>query len=172
MPNPGQAAARAAIVNWFTAANIPGLAAIHRAKPKIINGQDFNLASGSGSGCIVVVHLTGAKENRIAMGGATSGEKFAKYDLALQVLCRSLNPDAEAAQDYQDAVIDAIYARWRADRTFGTTPSSYNGSNATVWQAGEGSAGITYEQAELVLDGQMSCIDAVIRGEVWLYIAA
>jgi hypothetical protein len=172
MANPGQAAARQAIVNWFTTANIPGLAAIHRSVPKIINAQDFNLSAENGSGCIIVVHLTGAKENRIAMGGATSGEKFSKYDLALQVYFRSVKTDAEEAQDDQDAVIDTIYARWRADRNFGTAPAQWNGTNATVWQAGEGSAGITYEQAELVQDGQTSCIDAVIRGEVWLYIAA
>jgi hypothetical protein len=172
MANPGQAAARAAIAAWFAPANVPGLAAIHRTKPKLIQPQDFNLSAENGSGGIVVVHLTGAHENRVAMGGPASGEKFSKYDLALQVYFRSLKVDAEKAQDDQDALIDAIYARWRADRTFGTTPVSYNGSNATIWQAGEGSFGITYGQAEMVLDGQTVCIDAVIRGEAWLYIAA
>ena len=172
MANPGQAAARAAIAAWFAPANVPGLSTIYRAMPKLEAGHDFDLAAGAGSGAVMVVHLTGAHENRIAMGGLTSGEKFAKYDLALQVFFRSVKTDAMVAQDDQDALIDVVYARWRADRTFGTTPASYNGSNATIWQAGEGSAGIEYQQTEMVMSGQVICIDAVIRGEVWLYIAA
>jgi hypothetical protein len=172
MANPGQAVARAAIAAWFSPSQIPGLATTFRSAPTIIPASAYTLASGAGSGSVLIVHLPSAHEVRVAMGGPTSGEKFAKYDLALEVKFRSVKTDAMAAQDDQDALIDAIYARWRQDRTFGTSPKKYTGSNATIWQAGEGAAGIEYQQSQAVLDGTTIIIDAVIKGEAWLYIAA
>jgi hypothetical protein len=172
MANPGQAAARAAIAAWFAPSQIPGLATTYPSTPTIIPASAYTLASGAGSGSVLVVHLPAAQEVRIAMGGPTSGEKFNKYTVVLEVKFRSVKSDAMAAQADQDALIDAIYARWRQDRTFGTSPKKYTGSNATIWQAGEGAAGIKMQQVQAILDDNTVIIGASITGELWLYIAA
>src|ERR1035437_8008898 len=99
MAQVGQAAARAAIAAWFSPQNVAGLGWTYRSTPNRVPGVNYKQSQNNGSGAVLIVHLPGAKEVRIAMGGPTSGEKFAKYSVALEIRYKSVKTSAMNAQD-------------------------------------------------------------------------
>ncbi len=162
----GRASVRATIAAYFAPGNVAGLSTTYRARPKEIPAQAFKLSVGSGSGAVLVIHMPNDDEKRIAMGGATSGGKFDVHDVAMEILFASTKPDALAAQDDHDALIDAFMARFHADRTFGST------NGVPIFQAGEGPAGIRIELTEPVLSKQSFILNGVIRFEAEEWVLA
>jgi len=120
---------RAAVSSWFAPPNVAGLNTVYTAKPKIIPAVDFRRGqpAGTRTGVVGVVSITYEQEQRVALGGASSGWKMVAYSVEFQLYCHSVQPKAEDAQDDFDTTVDGIAARLRADRTLG----------GAVWEAAE-----------------------------------
>lgn len=164
----GRAAVRLAVAAYFAPPNTANVATLYRSRPKVVPGQAYNLAAMGGSGAVVIVHLTRDPEVREAMGGLTSGERYNRHQVALEIRLQSVKPEAMDAQDDYDAVVDSIFAMIHADRTLGTG----GGATGAVWQAGEGPAGIVHQPAEPVLTKQSVRLDGVVRFEAWEWVQA
>jgi len=152
----GRASVRAAIAAYFTPASLAGLTTTYAAPPKEIPAQAFGLSAGSGSGAVLIVHLTDEDESRIALGGAHDGGKFDTHHIAIELMFQSVKSDAIAAQADHDALIDAFMTLFRADRTLGT-------GGVPIFQAGEDSAGIKTMVVQPVLGKQNVILNSVIR---------
>ena len=166
----GRADCRTAITTYLTGRAVPGVGAVHPARPKLVDASELDLAGMGGSGAVLIVHLPKDRRLRRALGGRTGGEKTAVHDVALEVLFASVKPDALAAQDDHDQILDAIVAAVEADRTLGCGYQPSGQPAGPIWQAGEGDAGIDVEMAEPVLSGQVLRINAVIRFEAWEWV--
>lgn len=124
-------AVRLAVKNYFDNGTpfgaVPGLAKVHRAKPRNWVDTDFALDASTGimSSSVAYPYFEGATESRIA-----TGEKRIDYVVALIFQFRSWHTDADDAIDDFDDLVDAIKARVRADKRFGT-------GGTPIWQAGE-----------------------------------
>lgn len=163
-----RASVRAAVTSYLAATPITGVGAVLPSRPKIAQAPQFDPAPLGGSGAVLIVHLTDDHRIRDALGGVADGQKVVKHQIALEVIFRSVKPDATAAQADHDTILDALVSLIEADRTFGGgyDPTT-NEPAGPIWQAGEGPAGITVEMAEPVEVDQTIAIDAVIRFEAW-----
>jgi hypothetical protein len=155
-----RASVRDAVVNWFSPPNVAGLNLVTRSKTKLVQGQEFFASTGAGSGAVAFIYFEGKREHRRSIGGPKSGWKRAVYKVGLVVLFRSNKPKMEDASDDHDALMDAIEARLRSDRTLG----------GAVFSAGEG-AELGQDDIETVSDlpklvGQETHIWGVLRFEV------
>lgn len=154
-----RATVRTAVQAFLAPPNIVGLNTVYRARPKLTQGTDYHMSDGPGFGALGIIHIPKSIEERIALGGPTSGKKQVIYMIALEVLFQSVLPKAEDGYDAHDQLVDAIITRIRSDRTFGT-------AGTPIWQAGEGVAGIDVDLAEPKLTPQALSLDAVIRFDV------
>jgi hypothetical protein len=155
-----RASVRDAVVNWFAPPAVSGLNLVTRSKTKLVQGQQFFGATGVGSGAVAFVYFERKREHRRAFGGPRSGWKRVVYTVGLVVLFRSNRERMEDAADDHDALMDAIEARLRSDRTLG----------GTVFSAGEG-AELGQDDIETVSDlpklvGQETHVWGVLRFEV------
>ena len=137
MPAGTRAEVRTAIVSFFEGkigivGTIPALAQIYGFPEKIMSEadmyQDFN--PGLTEGAFMFVHLMNSHEQRIALGGPTSGQKWIEYDAILSLVFRStaeLSSDAGLANE---TMVDSIVAAIRSDR--------HAGAAGTIFQWGEG----------------------------------
>lgn len=131
---------RAGIADWLRT-NVAGLNTVYAGLPRVIPASAFfpPAASGQLAGAVCCVHLPTDGETRAALGGATGGWKQIDYTVELQLFFRRLAPaDLNAgngatgdagivATEQFDALVDALKARIRADRT----------AAGAVWQWGE-----------------------------------
>lgn len=142
-----RASVRSDVAAFFAPPAVPGLNTIYTSFPKRIPGQDFRAGqpSGTKSGAVGVVHITGEVEERIAIGGATSGKKWVHYTVELQVFCHSIETHAETAMAFFDTVIDGVKAHLRSDRWLNDYP--------TVFEAGERELAGYYGEPQVLADG-------------------
>lgn len=154
----GRASVRAQIASYLSPASVGhGLGTTYRARPKNVPAEAFQLGAGGGSGAVLVVHLTRDDEHPVTIGPETAAQKFNVHDVTVEVFFQSTKDDAMVAMDDHDALIDALMARLRADRTLGST------AYVPIWQAGRDEFGIQVDFAEPVLSNQILKIDGVIR---------
>lgn len=145
-----RATIRDAIIDYFAPAgvsSITGVANIFRSWPRIVQPEQI-IQAGAKAGAVAVVVLERDFEERVALGGATSGKKRITYQCRLDVKFRAVfdeDESGEKAMDAFDLVIDAIKAKLRTDRTL-AAPS-------VVFQAGEEPL-MEGEYGDPVLDGE------------------
>lgn len=159
----GRASVRAAVKTYFTPPAVSGLNTLYSAWPKrgvpwpdYIAGQP----AGTQSGTVAVVHLARDDERRLAVGGSISGKKVIEYAVELQLMLRSTKAKAEDAVDDYDAVVDAVKARLRYDRSLGTG-SARGADDGDIWQAGEGDLWGEYFDPQITVDGATEIWGAV-----------
>lgn len=175
----GRAAIRTAVATALTGAAITYVGTVYPARPVIANEQDYvQTMSGqaialspAGSSAIVVVNLPGPdKRMRRADTGRGAVNDTNIHPVALEIFfastpSSSLTQDAgiAAQQDY-DAVVDSLVTYIRNHPTL-TAP-------ATVWSAGEYTAGVTHTQIQpyTSADGLTILIDGVVRFEAWEWV--
>uniref|UniRef100_UPI003F4959E2 hypothetical protein n=1 Tax=Pseudonocardia sp. CA-138482 TaxID=3240023 RepID=UPI003F4959E2 len=129
---------RQALVTWLSNGDIPSLNHVHLTYPRRL---DFSAYGTGPNRCQVVVFVRAEGERRIALGGALSGKKRIDYRVDLEVYHHSVAREPVEAMTDFDAVIDAIKAQVRANRTL-------NDSSGTILQAGEGQYGIQVSYAQ------------------------
>lgn len=139
---------RAAIQTWLTPPAVAGINTVYRNIPKEIpGGAFFANVVGATSGCVACLHIPGEREERKAMGGATSGKKRIDYVLEIQLFYRNISVAGIGddvglvAGDEFDSIIEALKVRIRSDRTAG----------GGVWQWGE--ADLHVDTGELNVSG-------------------
>ena len=150
---------RNAIATFFAPTAVAGLNSVYTSMPKRIPGGDFRKGqpAGTKSGAVGVVAIMREREQRIAMGGATSGKKWVHYTVEVQVYCHSIETHAETAMAFFDSVIDGVKARLRSDRWLNDYP--------IIFEAGERELSGVYGQPRVLADGA-SEIWGAIRFEV------
>jgi len=138
---------RSAVASWISQASITGLNQVLTTFPKRINFQ-VNSQPGQLSRAAGVVFISGERENRIAVGGASNGWKRTDYDVDFQVFHHSLEPDAENAMASFDTMIEAIKTQLRAGgHTLGYA------DNTIIWEAAEPSISVTYGEPATINGG-------------------
>lgn len=141
-----------------------GLAGVRPYFAKRVNDADYTygLSAGRAMGGVLVVHLAQTSERRVAVGGATSGEKRVAYAVTLHVYHLANTQHAEDAQADVDDLLEAIVDRIHGDRTLG----------GAVTEAGESANGITVRMDPPVIDGERTESYAVIAFDAVAYITA
>jgi hypothetical protein len=134
--SPGTVAwVRQAIYDWFAPPNVAGLNFIYLGTvPRVENPSDY-VKVGEASSAFGIATVANRHEHRKAFGAP--GKKRIVYECGLLVICRSVEPLAEDAIRFHDALMDAC-----VDRLHGSTAGRTLGGR--VFSAGEG--------AELGLD--------------------
>jgi len=142
-----RATVRAAVAEFFAPTAVVGLNAVYTSFPKRIPGGQFRLGqpAGTKSGSVGVVNIVSEREERIAIGGATSGKKWVHYTVELQVYCHSIETHSEAAMDFFDGVIDGVKTRLRSDRWLNDYP--------VIFEAGERELNGYYGEPKTLADG-------------------
>lgn len=154
-----RAQVRQAVVDFFAPPAVPYLSEIYRAVPKRIPGPEFRktLPSGTYSGAIAIVNLTGEREERIAIGGEHNGRKWVHYEVVLELKLHSIHTHSEDAMDDFDALVDAIKTKLRSDRRLA--------NNGVIFEAGEAYLDTDYAEPEVMNDGS-TIIWGIVRFEV------
>lgn len=126
-----RASVRSAVTAFFAPPAVAGLNNVFRSEPRLVQGQQFfaGQPAGVGSGAIGIVFIEAEREQRRAIGGATSGKKRVDYEVGLIVKFRSNKTSGQTAMDDYDIIIDGIKTKLRSDRTLGS---------ALIFSAGEG----------------------------------
>lgn len=162
-----RATIRAAMAAWLAPPAVAGINTVYRGQPKIIPGQAFFAGvTGVNSGCVAMIHIARDTEKRIAIGGPTSGKKRIDYTVEFRLLYRLVRSASTTggdagldATDEFDAIVDALKARIRADRT---------ANSAAIWQWGEADLGGTYSPMKETANGvEMWCSISTVVTE-WL----
>lgn len=150
-----RATVRAAVQSFFAPPAVAGLNNVYTSFPKRIPGTDFRLGqpAGTKSGAVGVVQIVGEREERIAIGGATSGKKWVHYTVEIDVFCHSIETHAETAMDFFDTVIDGVKAHLRSDRWLNDYP--------VIFEAGERSLIGLYGEPKVLADGASEIWGAV-----------
>ena len=154
-----RAIVRSAVTAFFQPPAVSGLNKCYSSFPKRIPGPDFRAgqAAGTKSGAVGVTNIVSETEERIAIGGATSGKKWVHYTVELQVFCHSVETHAEDAMDFFDSVIDGVKAHLRSDRWLNDYP--------VIFEAGERELAGVYGEPRVLNDGA-SEIWGAVRFEV------
>lgn len=150
-----RASVRAAVTTFFQPTAVTGLNKVYSSMPKRIPGTDFRYgqAAGTKSGAVGLVQIVAENEERIAIGGATSGKKWVHYTIELQVYCHSIEMHAEDAMAFFDSVIDDVKATLRSDRWLNDYP--------VIFEAGERSLVGIYGEPKVLADGASEIWGAV-----------
>ena len=150
-----RASVRAAVTTFFQPTAVAGLNKVYSSMPKRIPGTDFRYgqAAGTKSGAVGLVQIVAENEERIAIGGATSGKKWVHYTVELQVYCHSIEMHAEDAMAFFDSVIDDVKATLRSDRWLNDYP--------VIFEAGERSLVGIYGEPKVLADGASEIWGAV-----------
>ena len=154
-----RATVRKAVSDFFQPPAVSGLNYVFTSYPKRITGEQFRYgqAAGTKSGAVGVVHIISEREERIAIGGATSGKKWVHYTVEMQVYCHSVELLAEDAMAFFDSVIDGVKAHLRSDRWLNDYP--------VIFEAGERELAGYYGDPKVTGDGA-SEIWGAVRFEV------
>lgn len=103
---------------------VAGLYAVKRGEPKSVDPTWWKYGANPppaiGAMGFVFLSDNNSSERRIALGGATSGIKKVAIDVNIQIGFRADTNDAEPVEDAITAMVDAMLARIRSDRTCGS----------------------------------------------------
>ncbi len=157
----GRKQLRQAIADWFAPPHVAGLALVLPAMPKLIQGQQMWTPDVQGTGAAAYVTLARDSQHRIAIGGATSGQKLRAYQARLVVASRTdttgdsgVDPGVQAMDAFDD-LAEQIIGRILADRTLG----------GQVWQSGEGDRLF----GEDIVISQPQAVQSGEAGSVWVF---
>lgn len=130
---------RHAAADYLRAAVLPHVGTVYASPPKLAKGGDAyeGLPAGTASGSVIYVEILESHELREGFGGDTRGKKMVHHMLRLHIMFQSKARKAEDAMDHHDALLEALLAAVRNDRTLATA----TGPNP-ILQVGEGPAGI------------------------------
>jgi hypothetical protein len=134
-----RAEVRSQLYTFLTGTTLTDVNQIFTSFPKQINFQK-NSTAGQKSRAAAVIFIESEFENRIALGGATSGKKRIDYGVVVQVFHHSSQSNAEDAMADFDTTIDAIKNRLRSDHRFG------NPNGDLVWQGAEPNISVDYAE--------------------------
>ena len=126
----GRKEVRSTLANFIAPPNVDGINQVFTSFPKRINFEVNSLPSQR-SRAAAVIFIESEHEDRLAIGGATSGIKKIDYSIAIQVFHHSLEQNSEDAMNDLDNLIDNLKDRLRSDHQFGDP------SGVLVWQAAE-----------------------------------
>ena len=160
----GRKEARSVIANFISPPNVDGINQVFTSFPKRINFQ-VNALPSQKNRCAAVIFIESEREERIAVGGATSGWKRVDYQIAIQLFHHSVENSAEDAMDDFDNVVDALKNRIRSDHRFGDV------SGTLVWQGAEPRIDTSYGEPSSS-DGTATEIWAQVRFDVTQMIQA
>ena len=133
-----RALVRTAVGDWVAAGNIANLNQIFYAHPKRINFQ-ANSTAGQMNRAAGVVFINGEREERIALGGESSGWKKITYDVTFQIFLHSMENYSQDAMTAFDAIVDSVKAQLRAG---GHRLNKPDGTQ--IWQAAEPEISVDY----------------------------
>ena len=133
----GRAAVRSTLANFIGQPNVQGLNQVFTSFPKRIDFQ-VNALPSQLSRAAAVIHIESERENRLAIGGATSGIKRIDYTVVIQIFHHSMERDSQDAMNDFDITIDNIKEKLRSDHTFGDPSSNL------IWQGAEPSIDVSY----------------------------
>lgn len=150
-----RATVRSAVVNYFAPPRVMGLNKVFSAQPKRIEGNWFRYGqpAGTPSGAVGIVHIISENEERIAIGGETSGKKWVHYEVEMQLFQHSIRQHSEDAMADFDALVDNFKEALRADRRLEDYP--------VVFEAGEKSLVGEYGEPRVLNDGSTEIWGAV-----------
>jgi len=160
----GRAAVRSTLATFIKPPSVDGLNQVFTAFPKRIDFQINSLPSQL-SRCVAVIHIESETENRLAIGGATSGIKKVDYSVAIQLFHHSQQRNSEDAMADFDYVVDNLKAKLRSDHQFGDP------SGTLVWQGSEPVLNVAYGEP-ISNDGTSTEIWASVRFDVTQMIQA
>lgn len=154
-----RATVRAAVSDFFQPPAVSGLNTVYSSMPKRVPGNDFRAgqAAGTKSGAVGLVMLAGEREERIGIGGATSGKKWVHYVVEFQVFCHSIETHAETAMAFFDSVMDGVKDHLRSDR--------WLNNYGVIFESGERMLDGVYGEPKVLNDGS-SEIWGAVRFEV------
>ncbi len=162
-PGLGRRQLRHVVADWFAPPHVLGLAVVLAAMPKLLQGQDMWTPDVAGSAAGAYVTLARDSQHRIAIGGASSGQKLRVYQATLNIAHKTdstgtdtggIDPGVTAMDAYDD-LVEAVIGRLLADRTLG----------GTVWQAGEGDRLF----GEDIVIGPATPRQSAEAGTVWVF---
>ena len=170
----GRVAVRQAIQAVIENAGINYVGTVYAARPTAIQEEDyeqtmFGLAvppSANGSSCVIVVNMPGKDQRtRQATVGRAGVNDTNVHPIVLELFFASTGGDAAAAQLDYDSIVDALFVLIRNNPTMSAP--------ATVWSAGEFTAGVTHSQSEPFSsdDGLTVLIIGRVDFEAWEYLA-
>lgn len=125
-----RAEVRSQLATFLTTPPVATLNQVFTSFPKQINFQTGS-TPGQKSRAAAVIFIQSENENRIALGGATSGKKRVDYEVVVQVFHHSMQRDSQDAMDDFDTLVDNIKDRLRSDHRFG------NPNGNLIWQGAE-----------------------------------
>lgn len=170
----GRVDSRAAIQAAIQNAQIPYVGTVYQARPTIIQEDDYEQTmtgeaiqlSANGSSSVVVVNMPG-KDKRMmrAFAGRGNVNDTLIIPVVLELFFASTGGDATAAQVDYDSIVDALFVLIRNNPTLSAP--------ATVWSAGEFTAGVTHTQAEPFStdDGLTTLIVGNVEFECWQWLS-
>lgn len=133
----GRTGVRATLYSFLSSPQIATLNQVFTSFPKNINFQT-NATAGQMSRAAAVIFIASETENRLAIGGATSGWKKVDYTIVLQIYHHSLHKDSQDAMVDFDTLIDNIKTRLRSNHNFG------DATGTLVWQGAEPAINVLY----------------------------
>lgn len=153
----GQATVRAAIVNYLSGANIPGITLWLKDAPWYLDGGRWNLAPGQLYGAVAFPHIDRTHEERITLPAQTANKKIT-YTVSLcfqyQYLIQG-GGEPDAWVDGLDTILDGIKAVIRADQNLGT-------DGHPIFEAGE-------DVNDLATDIDLPILDDNDGGRVYMF---
>ena len=167
-----RASTRTAVANYFTAAQINYVGAVKPQRDyiqeqdyeqRISGGQVVDTVSPNGSGCVLIVNLTGDERQRRADTGRGAVNDTYQHEVALELWLFNSSGDPAGAQSDYDAIVDQIFELIRADPTMG----------GQLWSAGEYEPWIRHEQGSpfTPASGMGVMITGVVRFTAWDWLA-
>ena len=160
----GRASVRSTLATFLAPPAVTNVGQVFTSFPKRINFE-VNATAGQLSRCAIVIFIESERENRLAIGGATSGWKRVDYTIVLQVFHHSVQPNSEDAMADFDIVIDALKTKLRSDHTFGDS------TGTLVWQGAEPVINVSYGEP-LSSNGNATETWAAVRFDVTQMIKA
>ncbi len=132
---PGRTAMRQGVAAFLAPPAVAGLNRVWSGEPRLVTTQDYTAGQQAKviSGAVGFPFIEAQDERREAFGGITpagvpQGWKLVHYEVAFAVRFLSYQAVGSDALDDHDAIVDALVARLRSDRTMG----------GAAWEAGEG----------------------------------
>lgn len=117
---------------------IGNLGVVKRGFPNQIDDADCFVGqpTGAATGSFMVVQCPSGEEKRVAVGGATSGLKEARFNIQLHCFIISTEPYDEDVQDFTYQLRDNIVNKIHTDRTLGT--GGFESGTGIGFMVGEG----------------------------------
>lgn len=133
----GRKEVRSTLAEFIAPPAVDGINQVFTSFPKRINFQ-VNSLPGQSNRTAAVIFIESERENRLGIGGATSGIKRVDYTVVIQVFHHSLENDPQDAMNDFDKMIDNLKEKLRSDHQFGDP------SGVLVWQGAEPVIDVSY----------------------------